>query len=339
MRRVIAVLLALVIATGAGLYLYAASQRSFATREQFERQRRAVFERHGIQARSRFVTLDDPALATHFLELGNGPPVVMIHGGGGDSSGWTPILKPLSQEFRLLIPDRPGHGLTDSFGYSGIDFRKHAVAFVESFLDSQDLDRVSFVGNSMGGFFSLAFALEYPERVEKLVLIGAPAGIDMEVPLPMRVMAMPGINDWLTTIMFGFRGDEPPAMPSFLVAQPNRIPLDHLAMGDLAARLPGVQRSFQSMLEEVLTLRGFNPAYYIRDELEHVTAPTLFIWGDKDAFAPPESGEEVAQRMPHARLEVIPDVGHLPWTEEPELRRGADRELSPELNVLEFVNR
>ncbi len=64
MRRVIAVLLALVIATGAGLCLYAASQRSFATREQFERQRRAVFERHGIQARSRF------AYQSNFLSTG-----------------------------------------------------------------------------------------------------------------------------------------------------------------------------------------------------------------------------------------------------------------------------
>lgn len=319
MRRVITILLAVLVAAGIGLYLFGASRHDYATREQFEQQRSEVFQRLGIRAQSRFVTLEDPAIETHFLELGSGPPVVVIHGGGGDGSGWTPILEPLSRELRLLVPDRPGHGLTDSFDYSGVEFRRHAVAFVESFLDSQNLDRVSFIGNSMGGFFSLVFALEYPERVEKLVLIGAPAGIEMEIPLPMRVMAMPGVNDWLATVMSGFRGGEPPALPPFLVAQPHLIPSDHLVMGDLAARLPGVQESFRSMLEEVLTIRGFNPAYYIRDELDRVKAPTLFIWGGQDMFAPPQSGEEAIEQMPNARIEIIPDVGHLPWMEAPEL--------------------
>lgn len=96
MRRIGAIVLALGVATITSLYLYGASNRSFATREQFERQRRQVFERRGIQARPRFVTLRNPAIETHFLELGNGPAVVVIHGGGGNSSGWSPILWPLS---------------------------------------------------------------------------------------------------------------------------------------------------------------------------------------------------------------------------------------------------
>ncbi len=136
MRRIGAIVLALGVATITSLYLYGASNRSFATREQFERQRRQVFERRGIQARPRFVTLRNPAIETHFLELGNGPAVVVIHGGGGNSSGWSPILWPLSQRFHLFVPDRPGHELTDAFDYSGIDFRRHVVNFAESFLDS-----------------------------------------------------------------------------------------------------------------------------------------------------------------------------------------------------------
>lgn len=96
MRRIGAIVLALGVATITSLYLYGASNRSFATHEQFERQRRQVFERRGIQARPRFVTLRNPAIETHFLELGNGPAVVVIHGGGGNSSGWSPILWPLS---------------------------------------------------------------------------------------------------------------------------------------------------------------------------------------------------------------------------------------------------
>ncbi len=233
---------------------------------------------------------------------------------------WTPILGSLERNFQLLVLDRPGHGLTEFFDYSGVDFREHAVAFVESFLDSQDLDRVSLIGNSMGGYFSLAFALEYPERVEKLVLIGAPAGIDEAVPFPLRLFAIPGVNSWLTTALSAFRDDdEPPEAPSFLVAQPERIPHDILVLWDLAARLPGVQQSFQSLLEEVLTLRGFNSAYYLRGELDKVTVPTLFIWGEKDGFAPPQSGQEAAEMMANARIEVIPDVAHMPWTEEPEL--------------------
>lgn len=319
MRRALVITLAFLVVAGAGLHLFGALRSTHSTREEFQQKRREVFQRHGIQAASRFVTLAEPAIETHFLEAGSGLPVVVIHGGGGDGSGWVSILEPLSREFRLLVPDRPGHGLSQSFDYSGVSFRRHAAAFVASFLDSQGLDRVSLVGNSMGGYFSLAFALENPERVEKLVLIGAPAGIDLEVPLPMRIMGVPGLNTWLVTVMGGFRGDEPPPMPPFLVAQPDLVPKDLLEMGDLAARLPGVQESFLSMLVEVLTIRGFNPTYYIRDELDRVAAPTLFIWGDRDAFAPPASGEEAVERMPNARIVIVPGVGHLPWIEAPEV--------------------
>jgi 3-oxoadipate enol-lactonase len=73
------------------------------------------------------------------------------------------------------------------------------------------------------------------------------------------------------------------------------------------------------MLRAVATSRGLRPELLLGDEMARLSVPTLFVWGDADAFAPPSIGQELAARMPDAHFEVVPDAGHLPWVDRPDI--------------------
>lgn len=153
-------------------------------------------------------------------------------------------------------------------------------------LDAIGVAEVDLVGNSMGGFFGIAFALAHP-LIRRLPIT------DPEV-LRERVYGR------------------------LLVAHPEDVPVEMLELDVANSQLPGVDLSAYSLLRTGTTLRGIRKHLLVREELADLDVPSLFLWGESDAFAPPESGEEIAARMPNARLERLPDTGHLPHVEQPE---------------------
>src|SRR5690349_5804688 len=156
-----------------------------------------VLAETGVATKASFIDVGVPPLRVQLLEAGSGVPVVMIHGGNSVAASWAPLLPRLSESFHLLMPDRPGCGLTTMFDYRGIDLRRHGPEFIGGVLDSLGLQRVALVGNSMGGFFAMAFAIDHPERVSALVLTGEPAGADGKPRLYHRLVGTRGINTFL----------------------------------------------------------------------------------------------------------------------------------------------
>ena len=171
--------------------------RQATTSDEFLDAQAKLLEAYRAQSDSHFVDLSEPALHTHYLESGQGDAVLMIHGGNSFAASWAPLIEPLSREFHLYLPDRPGCGLTDKVDYRGVPFRKHSVAFVRSLLDRIGIKRVSIVGSSMGGYFAFAFALAHPERVVKIAVIGAAPLINDAMPVPHR---QPSSCSWLESI-------------------------------------------------------------------------------------------------------------------------------------------
>lgn len=156
-----------------------------------EAQGRLLAKDH-VTARSRFVRLPKPPLSVHVLVGGEGAPVLLIHGGAAIAAQWSPLLAELQREFHWFAPDRPGCGLTDKFDYSkGTPFKQHAREFVGSIMDALGLRHASLVGNSMGGYWALLFALAEPDRVDKLVLLGSPAASLPPDQRPRRPPAHP----------------------------------------------------------------------------------------------------------------------------------------------------
>ena len=298
--------------------------------EQFRRAQEAVMAETGVTTTSRFLDVRTPPMRIHLLEAGVGDPVLMVHGGNGVAASWGPLIARLAPYVHLVMPDRPGCGLTGPFDYRGVDLRSHGAEFLRGVLDALGRERVALVGNSMGGFFAMSFAMRYPERVSRLVLLGEPAAADGRPRLFHRLVGTRGLNTLLYATALhppkGPEGARAGLRKSRLVADPGRVSTALLACSAAGARLPGAAHSWTTMVEQVFSPHGMglvasrtNGTHALLPELGALTAPTLFLWGDRDPFGRPDAGRALVERMPDARLEVVPDASHLVWLDQPDL--------------------
>ena len=286
--------------------------------DRFRAAQERLFIQTGTQATSRFVAIAEPAMRAHVLEAGSGKPVLMIHGGNSVAAAWEPLLSLLQPHFHLYAPDRPGCGLTEKIDYRKVAFREHAVAFVRSIMDALGLERASLVGNSMGGYWALVFALAEPDRVDRLALVGEPAGSTERLTWFHRLTATPGLNRLLYATILKARREQARERLGRLVAHPERVSEAFLDVTYAGAVLPGARLAWLSMLERIAPpFRPNELTYALWDELRQLRCPALIIWGDHDFFAP-SWGEELCRYFPEVRLEVVADAGHFPWVDDPE---------------------
>jgi pimeloyl-ACP methyl ester carboxylesterase len=283
--------------------------------EDFKKTRASLFQKHGFEGQSRW--LEDPrGRKTHALVRdAGGVPTVLVHGGLAEGSVWAKLTGHLPGS--VVVLDRPGCGLSYPIDYRGVDYRQHASDWLKDVLDALKAPRVNLVGNSMGGYFSMAFALAHPDRVEHLILAGAPASLDQPLPLFLKLWG----NPLLGRLVGGMKIKDVEQLRrqvfSGLVAEPDRIPDEVLAVALASSQLPGAALASRTMLQTVTNLRGFRKELMLREAMATLEVPTLFLWGDRDQFAPPSSGRALAARMKNASLEVLPDIGHLPQLEAP----------------------
>lgn len=285
----------------------------------YKKSREKLFKDQGIEPISNHVLTDGPVKNVHYLELGIGKPLILIHGGGSHSSEWINILKPLSEHFHLFVVDRPGCGLTDNIDYNGVAFRESAVEFLGSFMDALGLEKAYFMGQSMGGYFSICFAMECPERVERLLLIGAPAGMNLRIPFILRLLGTKGLNRLLVkTVGKPSIKNAKNIHKQLLVTDEKKLTDDYLKHCYHSQLLPGYENGFLTLLENVLTLKGWRKDLYIGNQLHQLKIPVMFVWGDNDAFENPESGKSKASLIQNYKFEVVENAGHCPWLDQPE---------------------
>ena len=285
----------------------------------FEAQRLEFFATCGFMGESRRIP-DRDGRETYLMAGGRGPRSrLLIHGGLSESTAWATLAGLL--EGSVVVPDRPGYGLSYPIDYRQVDdFLEEAAGWLLDVVDGLGEDRVDLVGNSMGGLFSVAFALGHPDRVNRLVLLGALPGVQREVPWFLKVWA----NPVLGRLMMRSGLDSPEQMRTRvypgLVAHPERVPAAQLEIEHTAGMLPHAALTSQTMLRAVIGAKGFRTRYLMRDRLPDIETPTLIAWGSEDtAFGKPSIGRQIAARMPNATFELIPDAGHLPWLDEPHL--------------------
>jgi 2-hydroxy-6-oxonona-2,4-dienedioate hydrolase len=281
--------------------------------DRFRSAERTVFAKYRLAVRERFVDLDPSGERVRVIESGEGPPVILLPGLGAVAALWSPLLAGL-RGVRGFAVERPGCGLSDPMRMAGLDLRSWSLRLVSSVVDALGVERVSLVGNSIGGTMSLWYALAHPERVERLVLFGAPPFVlDTQAPFAMRALSIPFVARRALA-----RSGAADIDDVFVqMGHPSGILGAELAELAVSARgLPGFADGFVGLLHGATGIMGRRVAAPAV-ELAKLQTPTLMIWGSGDTHGPVETGRRMVATMPNASLEVC-GRGHLPWLDEPE---------------------
>ncbi|MDD2545920.1 MAG: alpha/beta hydrolase [Burkholderiaceae bacterium] len=237
---------------------------------------------------------------TNYLEEGSGKPLILLHGSGPGVSAWTnwsEVMAPLAQQFRVVAPDIAGFGFTEFKAGSRYDM-KLWVRHLLGTLDALGLEKVSLVGNSFGGALAIGLATFAPERVDKLVLLGTPAGEFEQTPgLRSACEYEPSLEAMERTMrLFPF---DPAVITETMVR----------TRYEASAR-PGAQEALRQLIpppnpEGPTVLKGFPESV-----LAKVQAPTLVLHGREDAVVPVACGWRLAHAIPRAEFHLFGQCGH-----------------------------
>jgi pimeloyl-ACP methyl ester carboxylesterase len=242
--------------------------------------------------------------------------VVLLHGVTTTAATWIPMFDALTDDYHLIVPDRPGRGLSAAPSYRGRDLRSFMVAYLLDLFDALGLDRPHVVGNSLGGQQAFLLAIDH-DRVDRLCLVGAPAGLSTEMALPLRLQTVRGLNRLLFWLVA--RGDPMDnareAAEQFLVADRSAIPEAFYGVLAASSSMPERQRSLRTLTTEQGSFGRMHPIFDISEEVAAIERPTAFVWGTEDSFWPPSVGRPVADRMVDAQFSVLEGHGHMPWLE------------------------
>lgn len=247
---------------------------------------------------------ETPRHRIHYVEAGSGHPIVLLHGGGPGASGasnFAPNIGPLAEHFRVLAPDMPGWGESDTSTAGG---RDHMGILIE-LLDALGIERAALVGNSVGGMTAISAAIAHPDRVSHLITMGAPA--------PARLLLAPGDGptEGMRALTAAYRDPTEETIRRFVdvMCFDPAFATDELVQSRLAAALAHPEH-----------LDGWNsarkgegavsPYFQLGDRVATITAPTMVMQGRDDRTVHFENSLFLTARIADSRLVMLNRCGH-----------------------------
>jgi pimeloyl-ACP methyl ester carboxylesterase len=258
-------------------------------------------------ARGEFIELN--GRSTHYLERGDGEPVILIHGFNMDIHTWSQNINDLAEQYRVLAIDLWGQGFSTreplDYGYALY------AEQIRRFMDALDIQKVNLVGHSMGGGTAIYFAVRFPERVNSLVLVDS-TGIPNPLPLRSKFFTLPGVGEFLMSINNNYfrrknLGD---------IWFHDRDLLTEKVFEDLM-QFHKV-RGTSEVLLKILRKQFFHTLSDEIGQLDLLNIPTMVVWGRNDVSIPVGVGQEMHERISGSRFEVIENGGHMPNWESPD---------------------
>jgi pimeloyl-ACP methyl ester carboxylesterase len=281
----------------------------------------------------------------NYVELGEGPPLIFVHGLGGSWPNWLeqlPVFAGRNGDSRQgrVSPgfgrngDSPQRGLSPGFGthrviavdlpgFGHSPMPRETISIsgyartLDALLDSLGIDAAAVVGNSMGGFVAAELAINFPRRVERLVLVSA-AGISTYNDRT-GTRALSGLRraERVISAYAGWVAAHSDAVArrpglrnaalGFVASHPSRLPAALAAEQIRGAGKPGFVQALAANLD-----------YDFRDRLAEIACPTLIVWGDKDRVITARDADRFAELIPGSRKVVFEDTGHIAMLERPE---------------------
>jgi len=226
----------------------------------------------------------------HYYTAGHGDPLLIIHGGGDGARSWLKTVTWLSRNYRIYAPDLPGFGLSQPIGRDQ-DIPKY-VEFAEEFSRILGLQRFHLVGHSLGGAIALHYALAYPHKVDKLVLVSS-----------MYLRA--DIAPWVSFMSSPFFYKSLAAPAHAFMAFVKRLVDLFYSPKEFINPLP---RAKIDMAKLIMALQEQTTA--LTDQLSELIMPTLLVWGAKDSIVPVSHAYAAVQIIPDCHLEVLEGCGH-----------------------------
>lgn len=262
---------------------------------------------------SHFVEIDGATV--HFQEFGDAsnPTLLLIHGFTASAYVWKTVAPELANEgFHIVAVDLIGFGYSDK--PSWFDYKITSQArMISRFMDRLGIGRATIVGSSYGGAVALTLALDYSERVEKLVLVDAVINDEPTNHPILKLAKIPGVGELLTPFLIDSKAFMKIRMQGTL-APANH----HLITKD---RIESIIRPLHAKDGHNAVLQaGRNwDANRIEEDLHLVNQPTLIIWGEEDNVIPIHNGETLYNSILNSRLVVLKNCGHVPQEEKPDL--------------------
>jgi pimeloyl-ACP methyl ester carboxylesterase len=252
--------------------------------------------------------------AVSYREAGTGDLLLLVHGMAGTAENWRSVIEPLALRNAVLAPDFPGHGASAP---GGGDYSLGSLASgLRDLMLALGHERATLVGHSLGGGVAMQFTYQFPEMVERLVLVSS-GGLGPDVSTLLKAAALPGADLFISaTARLGERVGSAVARGLGAVGMRPGADLAEVARGYASLADAERRKAFLATLRSVVGTDGQRVAALDRLYLA-AGLPLLIVWGDRDPIIPLAHGEEAHRRLPHSRLEVFEGVGHLPQLEDP----------------------
>lgn len=254
-------------------------------------------------AQSRFCVIEGALV--HYRDEGEGIPLILIHGTFSSLHTFDGWIEELKDKYRLIRLDLPG------FGLSGTPLNNHFsinsyLRVLEEFVDLMELDSAHVAGSSLGGWLAWEFALKFPEKVKRLILIGAAGFLDQaSIPLPFKMARTPLVN---RIIRYVVKRNVVELFLKQVYGDPSKVTEDLLdRYYDLFAR-GGNPQAFLALA---------NGKYKDNTlHLKQIHHPTLILWGKDDMWLPVENAYKFHGRIPDSELIIYEGLGHVPMEED-----------------------
>ena len=246
-----------------------------------------------------------------YLDIGQGSPIILLHGFGGSMWHWEHQQQALSRNHRVITIDMLGSGLSDK---PTIDYTPTFLLHVlEQFMSNLGISNATLVGNSLGAGLALGLAISFPEKVDKLILIsGFPAKVieNLDSPSYRRFVEHPP-PVWLAKVGNWVAGRW--ATERLL----KEIIYNHDLISPVVVERSYRNRSDLGFLHPLYSLASHLKEWetHLAPRLAHITQPTLIVWGAQDQIFSPRVGNGLKKLLRHSTMQEIPEAGHLPQWE------------------------
>ena len=251
-----------------------------------------------------------------FVRTGSGPALLLLHGLGADHTTWEPVIDQLARRYTVIAPDLLGHGQSDK---PRADYSVGGYANgMRDLLTVLGIDKVNVVGHSFGGGVAMQFAYQFPERTERLMLVGS-GGLGPDVHRVIRAittpgfeylmgpLTLPGVRHVVATAMRGLSRTGVKEFRDF-----DEVASIYETFQDFDARsaICHVTRAVVDWRGQIVTMAD---RAYLTEAM-----PLCVIWGEDDRVIPATHASLASSLAPSARVEIISNAGHFPHKDHPE---------------------